>query len=568
MRLAVGGLALVGVLAACAPTPRGATPVSSQTEIDKPAALKRVTAAIRGNPMVVQTRAQRDTHRGLDALEELVSAGLTLSNSDGVLIPQLAEAVPSVDNGLWRLLPDGRMETTWKIRPGARWHDGAPFTTADLLFTAAVEQDKELGIPPWSSYDLIESMTALDPSTIALTWRRPYIEADAMFGYRSGGLPLPKHVLETAFMEDKAGFTALPYWTDEYVGIGAFTVREWVRDSHVVLRANEHYILGRPKLDEIEIKFLPDSNALMANILAGVELTLGKALSPDLALPLQEQWREGRMVVRPLNWTLIAAQHINPNPQIVTDRQFRRALVHALDRQQLADFIFAGLAGPAPSFVSPEVPLYNLVEPNITHYAYDARLAMQMVEGLGYVRRTDGFFYDSSGQRLTVSIWTTISNALQPKTMAAVADYWQQAGVGVEQVPVPIQRMQDREYRAQFPAFELVENPNSIAVRDVRRFHSSRTPLPENRYAVTGNYARYRNADLDASIERYESTIPLRERMQALGGVVRHLTENLPQMPVFFGFDPTMVANRITNVTAQVDRFTQSWNAHEWEIRG
>jgi ABC-type transport system substrate-binding protein len=459
------------------------------------------------------------------------------------------------------------METTWKIKPAARWHDSTRLTTEDLLFTATVEQDKEIPFPPWATYSVIENISAPDSRTVTVTWKRPYIEADAMFGYRSGGLPLPRHVLETTYLEDKGSFAALPYWNEEFVGAGAFKVREWARDSHVVLRANDAYILGRPRIDEIEIKFLPDSNALAANILAGVDVTLGKALSPDLALPLQEQWKEGQMVVRPLNWTLIAAQHINPNPQIVTDPQFRRALLHALDRQQLADFIFAGHAGPADSFVSPEVPLYDLIEPHVARYTYDPRLAAQMIGVLGYTKRPDGFFYDGAGQRLSVSIWTTVSNALQPKTTAAVADYWQQLGVAVEQVPVPIQRMQDREYRAQFPSFELVENPNTISVRDVRRFHSSRTPLPENRYTISGNYARYRNADLDALIERYETTIPLPERMMALGGVVGHLTENLPQMAVFFGFDPTMVANRVTNVTAQGDNFTQAWNAQEWDIK-
>jgi ABC-type transport system substrate-binding protein len=137
----------------------------------------------------------------------------------------------------------------------------------------------------------------------------------------------------------------------------------------------------------------------------------------------------------------------------------------------------------------------------------------------------------------------------------------------VEQVPVPIQRMQDREYRAQFPSFELVEIPNSITVRDMLRFHSQQAPLPENRFTSTGNYARYQNPDLDALVDRYQTTIPTRERMETLGGIVRHLTENLPQMPIMYGLDATMVANRLVNVTARSNTFTQPWNAHEWDLR-
>ncbi len=72
---------------------------------------------------------------------DLVSSGLTVVDNQGERIPQLGEVVPSVDNGLWKLLPDGAMELTWRIRPNARWHDGAPLTAQDLAFTIQIHQD-------------------------------------------------------------------------------------------------------------------------------------------------------------------------------------------------------------------------------------------------------------------------------------------------------------------------------------------------------------------------------------------------------------------------------------------
>src|SRR5205823_5284747 len=113
--------------------------------------------------------------RGLDGVEELTHAGLTYIKGDETRAAQLAEAVPSLDNGLWKLLPDGRMETSWKIKPAARWQDGTPVTADDFLFTAGVEQDKEIDIPPYAEYELIEAIVAPDPSTIVVTWSRPYI---------------------------------------------------------------------------------------------------------------------------------------------------------------------------------------------------------------------------------------------------------------------------------------------------------------------------------------------------------------------------------------------------------
>ena len=214
----------------------------------------------------------------------------------------------------------------------------------------------------------------------------------------------------------------------------------------------------------------------------------------------------------------------------------------------------------------PNVPQYNVVEQGIVKYTYDLRDATQLVQGLGYTKRPDGFFYDPSGEKLNVSIYTTVQNDIHPKATAAVADYWHQLGVDVEQVMIPIQRAQDRDYRARFPAFELVETFNDLSSDAVRRFRSTSTPLPENRFTTTGNNSRFQSPELDSFIDRYITTIPRQERMEALAGVVHVQTENLTQLPLFFGVDPTMVANKLRNVTARGDLWTQAWNAQDWDV--
>ncbi len=392
------------------------------------------------------------------------------------------------------------MATTWKIKPGARWHDGAPLTTQDLVFTAAVEQDRELELAPYTEWELVDSIDAPDAQSITVNWKRTFIEADALFGYRSAGLPLPKHLLERAAAEDKLNFQALPYWSEEFVGAGPFRVQEWVRDSHSLLRANDSYALGRPKIDEIEVKFIPDNNTLIANVLAGIDMTLGKTVSLDIALPAREQWKDGSLQVRPQNWTPINPQFINPDPPIILDLRFRRALLEALDRQALADFVFSGYGSVAHSYVSPETPHYDLIEPSIVKYDFNVRQATQAIEGLGYTRRGDGFFYDGGGQKLAVELRIPLQNDIHAKTAAPIAE-------------------------------------------------------------------RYRHPDVDAALERYAVSIPLTERAQALAALVHHQTENLSHLPIFFGADPTLISNRLVNVTAGSDSFTQAWNAHEWDIR-
>src|SRR5438132_1617437 len=133
------------LLAACAVTPNA--PVQQAQPNPIAAGPKRITAAIMSNPPTISAdnvAAGSGPYQGGDSLEKLMNAGLTHRDEIGRRRAQLAEAVPTLENGLWRVLPDGRMETRWTIRPNAVWHDGPPISTGDLLFTADLSRDKEL----------------------------------------------------------------------------------------------------------------------------------------------------------------------------------------------------------------------------------------------------------------------------------------------------------------------------------------------------------------------------------------------------------------------------------------
>src|SRR5438105_7438062 len=179
-------LALAIGLIGCVPSssPGGAPSQRGDSgQPQQPISPKRVTAAMMGNPVSPIDRfiggRSGGGIPGAAEFAKMVGSGLTVSKDlDSVFVPQLAEALPSTDNGLWKIFPDGTMETTWKIRSGARWHDGAPLTSADFLFTAKLEQDKELPVVIDPVYDVIASITAPDPQTVTVTWKSPYITAD------------------------------------------------------------------------------------------------------------------------------------------------------------------------------------------------------------------------------------------------------------------------------------------------------------------------------------------------------------------------------------------------------
>jgi peptide/nickel transport system substrate-binding protein len=554
-------------MTACAAPARGPADTESSSGSARPAGPKRVVAATIGDPFTVYQKLNiGNSVRGINEIERMVHAGLTITDNTGTLRPQLAEAVPSVENGNWRVFPDGTMETSWKIRDGAAWHDGTPLTADDLAFTFRVVSDRDLPTFRNRAYPLIERVEAVDAQTVVARWRRPFIEADTLFS-ETMGMPLPKHILESLYTDDKANFTNHAWFISmQFVGLGPFKLKEWVRASHMVVQANERYVLGRPKLDEIEIRTIPDSNAIVANVLAGaIDIVIHRSLSLDQSLQLREHWREGKVDMPISSLMMLYPQLLNPTPAIVTDLQFRRAVLHAIDRQTLADGINYGLTSPAFGFLEPDRAEYKETESAIVRYEYDANRAAQMFAGLGLTKAADGFYRDrdAPGQRLHLELRAT-SGDINTKTMFSVADMLQRVGVYAESVIIPQQRVDDQEYRTNFPSFTV--NGQPIDLRMFERFHSNQARLPENNY-VGENRPRYMNPELDGLIDRYVVTIARAERMELARGITRHVTENLPLLPLFYDSWPTASATRLVNVGPAAAGGDAAWNSHLWDIR-
>src|SRR6185436_19326045 len=134
-------------------------------------------------------------------------------------------------------------------------------------------------------------------------------------------LPLPKHLLESTYLENKAAIETLPYWSTEFVGLGPYRVQEWTPGSYLILQANDRFVLGRPKIDTIEVRFYPDPNVLQAAMLAeAVDLPLGtsRSTSFDLAQDLKQRWN-GSVHFGPGNVLSFWPQMLNSQPPIVAD---------------------------------------------------------------------------------------------------------------------------------------------------------------------------------------------------------------------------------------------------------
>jgi peptide/nickel transport system substrate-binding protein len=572
---AIMWLVLALALTACSQAGRpqaapGSAAQGTAGEPASPARAKRISVATAGEPPTLNSTvaaSQADTSvRGRAEVESLVHVGLAAQDDRGMLTPRLAVQVPAIENGLWKVLPDGRMETMWQIKPNVKWHDGTPFTADDLVFTARVAQDADLPLTRDVAYDSLESLVAVDAQTVVIRWKSPYIGADLLFTQRLG-LPIAKHLVERTYSENKSTLPQLAYWTQEFVGTGPYKLREWVQGSHLVLEASSDYILGRPKLDEIEVKFIPDPSTRMANILAGAtDMTFGLGLSLNQGLQLRDQWRDGRLAVSLGGSRALHPQLLNPSPAILTDARYRRALIHGLDRQEMVDTLQAGLSQVPHSFLNPSEPEYAETLESAVRYEFDPRPAVEMISGLGYARESDGWFYDATRQKLDIEISSVITGDDNEKAMLSVADYWQRIGITVVTAPIPIQRQRDREFRATIRGFDLAGGGGGD-IEYLQRLRRSQVPLPENNF-VGLNKTRYSNPEFDGTIDRFFTTIARPERIQVLRQIVHHISDQVVIIPMFYTAQPTMIANRLDRVSDTLATSSViTWNAQEWDFR-
>ncbi len=554
------------ILAACA-GPAGSPATGGPPQGNANPSTKRMVAIIRGQPFTLSeaiNAAGSGSVPGVAELQELIHAGLAVEADDGSLRPRLAEELPSVENGRWIVFPDGRMQTTWTLKPNLRWQDGTAFTAEDLVFTARVAQDKQVALAGDIAFRIIDRIEAPDAQSLIVHWAKPYINAERLFSRVAGSriLPMPRHLLEAAYLDDPTTFTQLSFWTHDFVGLGPFSVREFAESSYLILAANDSYFLGRPKIGEIEVKFMPDPSPIAANIVAGAaDFTLGGRYSLEWGLQVRDQWRDGRMEA-PVATSMVALfpQFLNPNPAVLSDVRFRQALLHAIDRDEMSDTIQAGLSPVAHSIVAPNHPEYRDVASSIVQYGHDPRRAAQLIDELGYTRPSDGIYRDGANQPLALELRTRQGDDLQEKTLFGVAGYWQQVGIGIEPVVFPPQRAPDREFRATRPAFEVVRQPGGVDA--FPRYHGAETPLPENGYRGI-NRTRYRNPGFDALIDRYVATIPKRERAEVAGEIVNHMTSQAIVLGIYWALDPVLIGNRLVNINPQ----NPTWNAHEWDVK-
>jgi peptide/nickel transport system substrate-binding protein len=390
-------------------------------------------------------------------------------------------------------------------------------------------------------------------------WNRPYILAN-LFSPEM----LPVHILEAAYTQNPTSITTHPWLTTEYVGTGPFKLKEFVPAVSMELTAFDGYALGRPKVDEIEVRFIPDGNTMLAQILSGAgDLATGTGPNVTQAGELKSQSWDGQISATVgATYLHLFAQYIDPATPVITDKRFHKALMYALDRQELVDTFQSGYGGIAHMPWSTTDPDYKDILAKIETYAFDQNRAAAMFQGLGYAKGSDGFLRNNAtGQRLEqIEFRTTGEQVFQVRMLAAMSDYFKNVGLDINQVVVPQERTSDRVYRITNPGLEELQfgyGPSTL----VNFMHSSLIPTPANGYAQ-GNYPRYSNPRWDGLLEKYAVAIQPAERKQVLTDIMVYLSDELMDMSIIYGVTVQFASKRLT-----VPEVNPIWTAESWDVR-
>lgn len=568
------GLLLCGLLltlAACAPTPAGRA--TAPDGGDRPPAPTQPARALRlvmraepgsiAGTILIPTGISTGTQR------RIFNAGLTLEDGDGKYRPYLAESVPTLNTDSWRVFPDGRMETIYRLRPNLTWHDGRPLTADDFVFARQVYSSPDYGIARSVPHALMEEVTAPDPRTVVIRWAQPFPDAAELD--EQDFAPLPRAVLQPIYEQEREVLPSHAFWTTDYVGAGPYRVERWEPGAYIEAAAFAGHVLGKPKIERLRLTWNADFNATLATLLAGeADVPIDDSIRVEQGLVLERDWtarNAGKVQYRPHLPRFIQVQHREQyaNPQAVRDVRVRRALAHAIDKAVINETLFEGKGLTTDSLIYPTLDYYPLIDRAVAKYPYDLRRSEQLMNEAGFSKGADGVYRLPNGSRMNLEI-RNIQSAQNDAERSIIANGWRQAGWEVEEdVFTPVQT-RDGQTLGTFRALSVTSAAAQREGLNLADYKTEAISRPETRW--TGqNRGGWSNAEYDRAVQVFLTSLEPRERQEAVAQAARILTEDLGVIPLHFNPGVIAYAAGLSGIGVRSPAADLSWNIYEWELR-
>ncbi|MSQ23718.1 MAG: hypothetical protein EXR58_04070 [Chloroflexi bacterium] len=501
-------------------------------------------------------------------------ANLTVFDLQGNPVAHAAQKLPSIQDGDWKLNPDGTMEVTWKLRPNVLWQDGTPLTADDFVFGYEVAMDPKLVVPGGTdSLKAIVGVRAADPNTLVVNWRSNWMYGNVN---NHDGIPaIPKHLIEPLYRSsDAVAFESSQAWRAEFVGLGPFRITEWALGSGIKAEAFDKFFLGRPKIDRIEINWMP-IDVLVSRTLAGAVdlIPVDAHAKPNQLVEIRQQkganWGTGFS-----DYSLIRALKFNlrEGAPWATDLRFRQAIAYSMDRPALIEAAGGDVSAVTYFTLFPEDPVLRLAEQRgLQKYQYDPARGQQLFADAGWTKGPDGILRNSAGPVgpfYCCRYATTGSENIRESLIWV--DAFKKAGLDAQH-PVPalpaglagtdLRKAGNFNWGGQITNWNMTVGSHFLSVA------TDQMPNDTNRW--TGiNTGGYTNPLYDKLVAERFAAVPVAERQEKEVQLVKIIADDLPVIPTYYNPSVIFAREGVTGVArGAVLNTAFQVNIHEWDIK-
>ena len=512
-------------------------------------------------------------------------ATLVVFTNDYRYGPDLAESVPTVDNGGVKAPGDGgdAMTVTWTLRDGLKWSDGEPLTCDDFKYAWEWVLDEEnVGVVTTGFTDISDVECASDTEMI-LHFSAIYEGYITLFN-----APLPRHYLEPLPMADQvngAGFRA-----DEVANLptsGAFKFESVTPQQELRLARNDNYTspwTGKPAhLDNLIWKWYGDADLMIAGFKAGeVDFAtdlqdsdipkvqdLGDQVSAIPALLyefLRPNWSEGPFdaATKVGGCSRNAAVQDRGTGCPMADPAMREAVAYAVNKDEINSRLLGGTVEIANTSISPGAWFFA----DQTPATFDPAKAQQILEDAGWKDSDGDGIREKDGLKAKIELCTT-TRQVRIDTLALISDWLKDVGIeAVVNAVDPAAIFADyNEATADTPCglsvsnFDLAEHAFSSSIDPLGsyfNYHSSQFE-PDG-----ANDAQVVDTGIDAALDTVKNSVDFAVIKDAMAEFQKIYVEKTVEIPLYYRKNVELVGPKLGNFFANPTQAGPTWNAVDW----
>lgn len=406
----------------------------------------------------------------------------------------------------WQVSPDG-LTITFKLRRGVKWHDGAEFTSRDVLYTYRVTVDPKTPTAYAEDFKQVKTAEAPDPYTFRVTYAKPFAPALASWGMSI----LPAHLLEGKDIT-KSGLSRHP------VGTGPYRFKEWTAGQKLVLEAFPDYFEGRPYIDRYIYRIIPDTSTMYLELKAGGLDMMG--LTP-VQYARQTDTTEFRARFNKFRYPASAYTYLGYNlgNPLFADRRVRQAIACAINKEELIHGVLLGLGQVARGPFKPGTWAHN---PGVNDFGYDPVRAKALLAEAGWRETGPNGILMKDGKPFSFTILTNQGNDQRLKTAQIIQRRLAKVGIDVkirvlEWASLLTNFIDKRNFDALIMGWTIPQDPDIFDV-----WHSSKTGPKEL------NFIGFRNAEVDRLIEEGRRTFDQEKRRRCYWRIQEILAREQP----------------------------------------